>query len=137
MRVITDLTDTWERLANALNPKPPFPIFRPRIKLAAVLLPMVIASYYTTPYMLTKGSGFALGLIIFGKPVLDRVVWMLEQTYPHWQRFVELRNSILKGVPTNAQLTITLLRVGEKNKAPLPPPPNPDAVAAEQDNDGE
>jgi Protein of unknown function (DUF3292) len=26
-------------------------------------------------------------------------------------------------VPTNAQLTITLLRIGEANKAPLPPPP--------------
>lgn len=27
-------------------------------------------------------------------------------------------------MPTNAQLTITLLRIGEANKAPLPPPPN-------------
>ena len=32
-------------------------------------------------------------------------------------------STILKGVPTNAQLTITLLRVGEANKAPIPPPP--------------
>jgi hypothetical protein len=29
----------------------------------------------------------------------------------------------LKGVPTNAQLTLTLLRIGELNSAPLPPPP--------------
>lgn len=29
----------------------------------------------------------------------------------------------MKGIPTNAQLTITLLRIGEANKAPLPPPP--------------
>lgn len=35
-------------------------------------------------------------------------------------------SSILKGVPTNAQLTITLLRIGEANKAPLPPPPSSD-----------
>lgn len=33
-------------------------------------------------------------------------------------------STILKGVPTNAQLTLTLLRVGEANKAPLPPPPS-------------
>lgn len=33
-------------------------------------------------------------------------------------------STILKGVPTNAQLTITLLRMGEANKAPLPPPPS-------------
>lgn len=32
----------------------------------------------------------------------------------------------MKGVPTNAQLTITLLRIGEANKAPLPPPPSSD-----------
>lgn len=31
--------------------------------------------------------------------------------------------TILAGVPTNAQLTITLLRLAEQNKAPLPPPP--------------
>ena len=29
-------------------------------------------------------------------------------------------------MPTNAQLTITLLRIGEVNKAPLPPPPRSD-----------
>lgn len=36
------------------------------------------------------------------------------------------RSTLLKGVPTNAQLTITLFRIGEKNKAPLPPPPRID-----------
>ncbi|KAI9781010.1 MAG: hypothetical protein M1816_002607 [Peltula sp. TS41687] len=38
-----------------------------------------------------------------------------------WERF---SNNILYGVPTNAQLTLTLLRIGEANKAPLPPPPH-------------
>ncbi|KAI9689787.1 MAG: hypothetical protein M1822_009669 [Bathelium mastoideum] len=37
-----------------------------------------------------------------------------------WERFA---NTVLKGVPTNAQLTLTLLRIGEANKSPLPPPP--------------
>jgi len=31
---------------------------------------------------------------------------------------------LLKGVPTNAQLTLTLLRVGEINSSPLPPAPS-------------
>lgn len=35
-------------------------------------------------------------------------------------------STVLKGIPTNAQLTITLLRIGEANKAPLPPPPSSD-----------
>ncbi|GMF84831.1 unnamed protein product [Aspergillus oryzae] len=37
--------------------------------------------------------------------------------------YEKLGNSLLKGIPTNAQLTLTLLRIGEKNAAPLPPPP--------------
>lgn len=32
---------------------------------------------------------------------------------------------MLAGVPTNAQLTLTLLRIGEINSSPLPPPPAP------------
>jgi hypothetical protein len=32
-------------------------------------------------------------------------------------------STLLYGVPTNAQLTLTLLRLGEAHKAPLPPPP--------------
>jgi Protein of unknown function (DUF3292) len=47
----------------------------------------------------------------------------LNREFPNWQKLLEIRNTLLKGVPTNAQLTITLLRIGEANKAPLPPPP--------------
>lgn len=50
----------------------------------------------------------------------------MSSTYPQWQKYVELRNTILKGIPTNAQVAITLLRIGERNKAPLPPPPKSD-----------
>lgn len=35
-------------------------------------------------------------------------------------------STVLKGVPTNAQLAITLLRKGEVGKAPLPPAPTSD-----------
>lgn len=38
-------------------------------------------------------------------------------------RMLTSSSTLLKGVPTNAQLTLTLLRIGEANKAPLPPPP--------------
>lgn len=34
------------------------------------------------------------------------------------------RRTLLKSVPTNAQLTLTLLRIGELNATPLPPPPS-------------
>lgn len=35
-----------------------------------------------------------------------------------------LCSTLLLGVPTNAQLTVTLLRLGEEKNAPLPPPPD-------------
>ena len=41
----------------------------------------------------------------------------------------------MKGVPTNAQLTITLLRIGEANKAPLPPPPKSDEAPPDEPAD--
>ena len=34
-----------------------------------------------------------------------------------------INSSLLKGIPTNAQLAVTLLRIGEANGSPLPPPP--------------
>lgn len=44
-------------------------------------------------------------------------------------------STILKGVPTNAQLTLTLLRIGEANKAPLPPPPQTATAPPDQPAD--
>lgn len=45
---------------------------------------------------------------------------MLGSLHLQW---LTCHSTVLKGIPTNAQLTITLLRIGEANKAPLPPPP--------------
>lgn len=62
----------------------------------------------------------------FGDPVITPGITWLNRNYPNWQKLLEIRNTLLKGIPTNAQLTLTLLRVGEANKAPLPPPPYTD-----------
>lgn len=123
MHALADIADTWERFSNALSPTPPFPTRRPRLTLAACLLPLLLGSFFTTSYMMLKGLGFVIGFVFFGEPILTRTTALLERTYPRWQKYVELRNSILRGVPTNAQLTMTLLRIGERNKAPVPPPP--------------
>ncbi|KAK6341453.1 hypothetical protein TWF696_008527 [Orbilia brochopaga] len=127
MRPIThgleSVADTWERFGNALSPTPPFPQQAPRTRLAGLLVPMVLASFFITSYMVVKGIGFGIGFGFFGQPVIDRGLDLLNRKFPHWQKLLELRNTILKGIPTNAQLTITLLRIGEANKAPIPPPP--------------
>jgi len=88
-----------------------------------LLVPVLIASLLTSNYMLVKSISFGVGFGFFGDPVISRGLVWLNNKFPHWQKLLELRNTVLKGVPTNAQLTITLLRIGEANKAPLPPPP--------------
>ena len=89
--------------------------------------------------MFMKGVTFGVGFGFFGDPIISRGIVLLNQKFPNWQKLLELRNTLLKGVPTNAQLTITLLRIGEANKAPLPPPPHistpPPEVPAEISED--
>ncbi|EWZ90664.1 hypothetical protein FOWG_08259 [Fusarium oxysporum f. sp. lycopersici MN25] len=126
MHMIADFVDTWERFGNALSPAAPFHRHRPKFILIGVLVPMLLGAWFTTPYMAMKGMGFAAGFGFFGDPIITPAMNFINRTYPRWEKYVELRNTILRGVPTNAQLAITLLRIGEKNKAPLPPPPSSD-----------
>ncbi|KXJ89315.1 hypothetical protein Micbo1qcDRAFT_212684 [Microdochium bolleyi] len=123
MRALADTADTWERFANALSPTPPFPENTVRVRLAGILAPLLLVSLFTSSYMFTKGATFGVGFGFFGDPIISRGLALLNRKFPNWQKLLELRNTVLKGVPTNAQLTLTLLRIGEVNKAPLPPPP--------------
>ncbi|KXX80187.1 hypothetical protein MMYC01_204247 [Madurella mycetomatis] len=124
MHAIGLIADTWERFANTLTPVPLFPSEVFRLRLVALLLPLVFGvSLFATPYIFLKSLSFFVGLIFFGDPLFSRGLDWLNHTIPNWQKLLEPRNTILKGVPTNAQLTLTLLRLGEANHAPLPPPP--------------
>lgn len=129
LHALEDVADTWERFGNALSPTPPFAQHRPRLFIAgAVAVPLLLASLIVTNTMVYRGTTFGLGFAFFGQPLFDRLKisdvrkW-LDEKVPDWPRYLELRNSLLKGVPTDAQLTMTLLRIGEANKSPLPPPP--------------
>jgi Protein of unknown function (DUF3292) len=123
MHGIAGIADGWERFGNALSPTPPFPKEKSRIKLAACLAPLLLISMFTSSYMFMKANGFLVGFGFFADPIIWRALSYLNRKFPNWQKLLEIRNTLLKGVPTNAQLTITLLRIGEANKAPLPPPP--------------
>jgi hypothetical protein len=139
MHAIADISDGWERFSNALSPTPPFPKETPRIKLAAVLAPILLISLFTNSYMFMKMNGLFVGFGFFADPIIWRALSFLNREFPHWQKLLEIRNTLLKGVPTNAQLTVTLLRIGEANKAPLPPPPysGPPPPIAAHENAGE
>ncbi|KAL8716447.1 MAG: hypothetical protein Q9220_000354 [cf. Caloplaca sp. 1 TL-2023] len=126
MHIIGDISDGWERFANALSPTAPFPKEKPRLTLAAALVPVAAASLFISSAAFMKMTTLGVGAGFFSDPLLWRGLDWLNTNYPDWQKMLEIRNSLLKGVPTNAQLTITLLRIGEANKAPLPPPPSSD-----------
>ncbi|KAJ5818536.1 hypothetical protein N7474_004127 [Penicillium riverlandense] len=123
MQMVSDLTDTYEKFGNALSATPPFPRMDPRLRLVSVLAPACLASIFVSSYMLIKMTGLVIGIAFFGDPLIRRSITYLNHKVPHWQKFFELQNSLLKGIPTNAQLTLTLLRIGETNASPLPPPP--------------
>lgn len=125
MHVVGDIADAWERIANALSPTPPFP-HTVQYQLAAVFGPLLLLSLFVKPAHVVHGTTFVTGLIFFSDPLLQRGIAILNEKIPDWPKFLQLRNTLLKGVPTNAQLTITLLRIGEANRAPLPPPPHSD-----------
>ncbi|RAK98293.1 DUF3292 domain-containing protein [Aspergillus ibericus CBS 121593] len=124
MRVLSDIIDTYERLGNALSPTTPFSIVTPYIRLTMVLSAAFLVSLITSSYVFVKMNTFGVGFAFFGDPIIRRAVDYLNKEYPRWERLLELQNSLLKGIPTNAQLTLTLLRIGEANGAPLPPPPS-------------
>ncbi|KAF8470718.1 hypothetical protein BDZ91DRAFT_847019 [Kalaharituber pfeilii] len=121
MQAVGSIADMWERIANALSPTPPFSRTTP-YKLAGVLLPVFLASLVVTPYMVVKGATFFAGVTFYSQPYISRGLDYLNKHYPNWQEAISLENTLLKAVPTNAQLTLTLLRIAEANHAPLPPP---------------
>ena len=123
MHGIADTNDNWERFGNALSPTPPFPQEIARLRIAALIVPLFAASIFISSYMFMKGLTFGVGFGFFSDPLIQPGLHWLNTNFPNWQKLLEIRNTVLKGVPTNAQLTLTLLRIGEANSAPLPPPP--------------
>ncbi|KAF7520314.1 hypothetical protein PCG10_009233 [Penicillium crustosum] len=77
-------------------------------------------------YWIIKLVGFALGLGFFGDPIFTYTLDLLNDKVPNWKDHLDLQKTLLAGVPTNAQLTLTLLRIGEINSSPLPPAPSSD-----------
>lgn len=115
--------DTWERFANALSPTARFRAYHSRVMLCSTLVLPALVSCYLSRDTIIRTSQFCAGLVLFGKPLIRRSCDFLDSFYPDWHRYCQLRNTILKGSPTNAQLTLTMLRIGERSKSPLLPSP--------------
>ncbi|KAJ5570117.1 uncharacterized protein N7459_009547 [Penicillium hispanicum] len=125
MSVLSDITDLYERFANLLSPTPPFFLITTRLRLAAILSVVSAVVPFTSSYWIIKLVGFFIGLGFFGGPVFSYTLRVLNEKVPDWEACLDIQKTLLAGVPTNAQLALTLLRIGEINSSPLPPPPAP------------
>ncbi|KAE8352905.1 hypothetical protein BDV28DRAFT_134238 [Aspergillus coremiiformis] len=123
MRILGDITDIYEQFSNLLSPTPPFLAIGPRLQLVGILISIGLVSLITSSDFMVKSGSFLLGLGIFGDPLFQRTIAFLNEKVADWKEYLDIQNTLLKGVPTNAQLTLALLRLGEINSTPLPPPP--------------
>ncbi|TVY71441.1 hypothetical protein LSUE1_G007673 [Lachnellula suecica] len=121
--MIGEIVDNWERFANAISPTPPFSHLS-FLRLEGALLPLFLTSLFVPQYLVCKTTGFAIGFILFGDPVISRGLEVLNEKTPNWLEMLEPKNNILRGIPTNNQITLTLLRIGEAHRSPLPPIPD-------------
>ena len=96
MHVIGDIADGWERFANALSPTPPFPQETPRLRLAAVMVPLLAVSLVTSSAMFTKLMTAVVGFGFFGDPLIWRGLEILNDKVPNWQKYLEIRKSVLQ-----------------------------------------
>ncbi|ATY65186.1 hypothetical protein A9K55_004709 [Cordyceps militaris] len=121
--MLFELIDTWERFGNVMHPTPLFPSNDSRLRLAICLAAPALIMATLSRETMIKSLELLFGFVFFGKPIIRRAYNLLDKHCPSWRNYGKLRNSVLKGVPTNAQLAITMLRVGERISSPLPPPP--------------
>ncbi|ODN79884.1 hypothetical protein L202_03778 [Cryptococcus amylolentus CBS 6039] len=118
--------DLIERFTNALSPPSAYPENFARFKMAgAFLLPPGLLLTYIPAVYFGRAATFAFGVGMWAQPLLIKGVKKFVELVPDWEEKLDMRNSILSRVPTDAQLTLHLLRVTEALGTPLPRPPPP------------
>ncbi|EXL94964.1 hypothetical protein NOF04DRAFT_11126 [Fusarium oxysporum II5] len=114
MHWVCRFCDVWERSANLLDPTAPFPRDTARHRIVQLILPIVVLSAFTSCYMFYRIVTLCMGIGFFGSIFLRNSYGWLKHN---------MERIVFRGIPTDSQLTIALLRHGERNKAPLSPPP--------------
>ncbi|KXJ96244.1 hypothetical protein Micbo1qcDRAFT_218134 [Microdochium bolleyi] len=111
------MADYWERCANLVDPKPPFVQKKGQYQLAGALATASAITACVSLHTMFRAFTFFAGVLIFGRPLIAYVQDQLVANN------ATLRRTIFHGVPTDAQQTIALLRLGESARVPIPPPP--------------
>lgn len=77
-----------------LNPTPPFSHI-PRLRLAATVVPILVAVTIIPSALFVKGATFMAGFAMFGEPLVTRGILWLNTNYPNWPESLELRRCAL------------------------------------------
>lgn len=109
-----------------MHPTAPFTVDNQRLPFILLLGTIFVSTLMISPYIFCKVLEFAIGALLFGQPVWQFFLKFTDHSTAYWRKVTRLRSTLLKGVPTNTQLTLTLLRLGEARNAPLAPPPHTD-----------
>lgn len=91
MRGIEDLCDNYERLGNALSPTAPYQQNLPRIRLAAILLPVMLLTATVKVQYMARGATFGMGVAFFSQPYMSRAWQWFTTKYPNWMDFLMIQ----------------------------------------------
>ena len=94
----------------------------------AFLVPPMLLLTFVPAWVFGRATTFGIGAGLWGQPLFKMGMKKFVELVPNWRDYLELldlRNSILSGVPTDQQLTLHILRVAEALQTPLPRPPPP------------
>ncbi|CAF3461888.1 unnamed protein product [Fusarium graminearum] len=116
MHWICRFCDIWERSANLIDPSAPFPRHVARRRIIRTILPILILAIFMSPYMFYRITTLCFGIAFFGSI-------SLRTSYKGFRSLIH--KIVFQRIPTDSQITIALLRQGERNKTPLSPPPVP------------
>lgn len=112
MRIISDVTDVYERfakyvafplalqsfsycVASVLSPTPPFYAISTRLQIVGILFSVAVVASLTPSYLIVKSAGFVVGFAFFGDPVFERTMEYLNTNIPHWKNYLDLQKYIL------------------------------------------
>lgn len=123
--------ETFRTDNSSLSPPAVYPDSFSRFKLAAafVIVP-ALAFQFTPSWVWGRLITGSFGLALWARTPMIRAAKELMARIPNWKELLDLRNSLLSNTPTNAQLTLHLLRVAEDLNEPLPAPPAPPTEGA-------
>ena len=102
---------------SALEPVPPFAKYEARLRMSAVVVPLLVASLTLRAEAALRGMSFFIGIIFFSQPVLSRAFERLTRRAPHWRERLALRRYARS---SRGMLYTLTPRAGRSSEAYLP-----------------